>query len=257
MMKFLAIMMSFFILGCTRNDERLSIDAVVNVQRIELTQDEIRWIKNNPPIRWAAEKNRPPYIWHDYSTAYGLSQDYINIIAQKTGLVFTPVFTDTLNDSIDAIKAKKVDIITAVRPTPARSEYLRFSPVYSFSSMVLVFNSKKTNAPLKMGVVEGAAANDYVKARFPKIEIIAYPHDSASIKALGDGVIDTAIMDFYTYDYFSKILKLDFITTLIDFDYTTSMAYRADAHILGSIITKAVASVTLEERTRIIKRWVK
>lgn len=257
MMKILTIMLLVFILGCTRNDERTSIQDVVDVQKIELTQDERAWIRRNPIVRWSVEKNRPPYLWHDESTSFGISSDYIHIISKKTGLQFVPVFKNTLNDSLRAIQLGEVDLITALRPTPGRAGYLRFSPVFAFTNTVLVFNSEKTNVPIKMGVVEGAAAYEYIKARFPKMEIIAFTNDAESLKALQRGIVGASIMDYYTYAYLSKILNVDFMTTPVDFDYTPALAYRDDTQILGSIITKAVASVTFEERTIIIKRWIK
>lgn len=255
MIKTFCIMLLVFILGCTRNDERISIQDVVNVQKIELTRDEKEWVNNNRIVKWTVEKNRPPYLWHDYSTPYGLSKDYIDIISAKTGLQFEPVFTESLRDSLDLIRANKADVVTSVRTTPSRAEYLRFTPIYSFSNMMLVFNNEKPNVPLKIGITEGAAANEYVKSRFPKLEIIAFNNDAEAVQALKSKMIDGAVMDFYTYTYLSKILDVEFLATPIDFDYTTAFAYRPDAEILGSILTKAIASITLEERAKIIKRW--
>lgn len=255
MHKLLAILLTFFILGCNDKNENLSKIEVSD--KIQLTEIEQQWIRENPIVRWTVEQNRPPYVWHRENVAFGMSTDYIQIVSDKTGLLFLPVFTKNISQSLNLLRRGKVDVISSIRASPSRSEYMRFSPPFAYSRIILVFNTKKTNTPLKMGVVDGAAVTEYLKARFTHVELIFFSSDGEILEALDKSVIDVGAMDYYSFLFFKSDQKSNYLNTPIDFDHTASLGYSNTDEILGSILTKAIASISRNQKEQILKRWVK
>ncbi|MCC5856379.1 MAG: transporter substrate-binding domain-containing protein [Idiomarina sp.] len=61
----------------------------------------------------------------------GLSADYIAIVAERTGIEFHLVPTESWVDTLEALKDGRCDLIPMLNPTPAREEYLTFSKLTS------------------------------------------------------------------------------------------------------------------------------
>lgn len=249
MFRFLAaLLMSMIIVGCT---------ARVDETKIPLTEEELDFISKHPHVSWAVEDNRPPYIFVEGGDVKGLSYEYIALIAKKTGLKLDPVRTNNFNEAIDALRGKKVDVMTAIRPTPEAAEFMGFTPPFAYQGGVFIFRiNTLPRSPLTTGILKDSAAKKYLQERFPDMNLIETEDDEQSIALLLKGLLDGSVTDAATAAYLTRKGVAQTRSAIINFDYPYSMGYRREDTILGSILNKAIASITPEDKRKINSRWL-
>ncbi|HWQ11020.1 MAG TPA: transporter substrate-binding domain-containing protein, partial [Holophaga sp.] len=109
-----------------------------------------------------------------------------------------------------------------------------------------------------LGVVNGYASLDILRARHPGIELMEVPSVSEGLRLVADGklfgYVDTvpAISQAIAKDQFSDLK----IAGRLDAQLDLSMASRDDEPELSSLFQKAVNSLSREESEAIIKKWV-
>ena len=87
---------------------------------INLSKEELLWIKNNPIVKIGADANWPPFEYLDNSGEYqGIASDYLYLITKYTGLQFEVNASDWYS-TISKIKDKKLDMLACVAKTPDR-----------------------------------------------------------------------------------------------------------------------------------------
>lgn len=243
-----ALLMAVIISGCS---------AHVDESKIPLTEEELAFIASHPFVSWAVEDNRPPYIFIEGGKAKGLAPEYLELIAKRTGLSFKPVHTMTFNDSIDSLRAKKVDVMTSIRPTPEQAEFMGFTPPFAYQGGVFIFRvNTLPRSPLTTGILKDSAAKKYLQDRFPDMNLIETEDDEQSISLLQKGLLDGSVTDVGTAAYLTKKGGVQTRSAIINFDYPYSMGYRREDTVLGSILTKAIAAITPEDKQKINSKWL-
>lgn len=95
---------------------------------ISLTKTEKMWLKNHPVIRVGIDPKFQPYEYLNEQGEYiGISQDYLDLLSKQLGIEFEIVHHGLWSDVIKATKAKEIDLLTAVSPTPKRLDFLNFT----------------------------------------------------------------------------------------------------------------------------------
>jgi len=172
--------------------------------------------------------------------------------------VFKQVSVRGFNEGINAVKAGEIDLMTAVRPTSDRAEFLGFTAPFSYNAGVFIFRlNDKPRSPLRAGICEGDAGRAYLMSRFPDMKITETADNEEAIALLEKGLLDVAIMneasaDYLTHKSITKMRKAN-----ADFDYPYSFAFKKDDVLLGRILSKAIASISLEDKKTINESWQK
>lgn len=97
---------------------------------LQLTTQEQSWLKTHPLIRVGGSPDWTPFNFVNANGQYsGIANDYLNLIAQKTGLKFT-VSIAQWSDNLNKIRNNKIDLLGSVYFTEERSHYLTYSPPY-------------------------------------------------------------------------------------------------------------------------------
>lgn len=233
--------------GCNQIDE----------SKIALTEEELAFIASHPTVTWAVEDNRPPYIFVEGGNIKGLSVEYLDLISKKTGLKFKPVRTTTFFNSIEALRKGEVDLMTSLRPTPERAQFMSFTPPIAYNGGVFLFRvNTLPRSPLTTGIRKGEAVKEYLAARFPDMRIVEVEDDEESLALLQKGLLDGSVMDGGSADYLAKRSTVKVRQAIINFDYPYSYGYRKDDHVLGSIMTKAIAAIPSKDKTKLNSKWL-
>jgi ABC-type amino acid transport substrate-binding protein len=232
--------------------------AKVDESKIDLTEEELQFIASHPTVTWALEDNRPPYIFVENSNIKGLSFDYLVLISKKTGINFQPIRTANFFNSIEALKNKQVDVMTALRPTPYRADFMGFTPPIAYNGGVFLFRvNTLPRSPMTTGIRRGEAVKDYLKERFQDMKIVEVEDDEQSISLLQKGLLDGSVMDAGSANYLMNHAAIKMRKAAINFDYPYSFGYHKDNHILGSILTKAVISISNDDKKTLNQQWIK
>jgi len=231
-----------------------------------LSEEEKLWlVENGSEIRLAPERNYPPFIFVENGTVQGLSFDYVRAIENKLGITFKIIDSANLATHMESLKAGQAEIITSLKETPERAEFLHFTkPYVEVPAVILVrddFDRDLTiedlDEKVTVAVGDGYGAHEYLESLGQGINLAPKPDDLAGLRALSSGEVDALVMDLVSANYFieeNDIINLN-ISENTGYFYDLSLASRNDLPILASILEKALEQVTPNEREVINSRW--
>ena len=223
----LIIVMCIFIGSCDR--------------RQELSELEIAYVKQNV-VHYLVENNYPPYMFIDTATGEpaGLSKDYMDKISKVSGLRFVPARNCQLAECLEIMKRSDGQIITSVRPAPARSVFMHFSRPYLNIDTLLV---RRTNEPKTVGVGRGYSIKDYLMRTYTNLSIVEFDNDEHAMNALIKGDIDSAALDVGSNAMLKEKYKYKFHEEILPFEYHLSFGLPLDDFILKSILDKSISRI--------------
>lgn len=253
MIRTLTVMIIALLVGC---NQQSGSPMHIDTRKIQLTAEEKKYVADHKVVTWAVEENRPPFIYVlEGGEVKGISPRYLGIISQKTGLIFKPLEVKTMAEGLEAVKLGEIDLITSIRPS-SRWEFLGFSAPYVYNAGVFVFRlNSQPRSPLRAGICKADTVNAYLSERFPDMKIIQAEDNEEAISLLEKGLLDVAIMNEASADYFARKSIIKMRKAPADFDYPYSFGFKKENVILGQILSRAIASISLEDKHRINEAW--
>jgi ABC-type amino acid transport substrate-binding protein len=142
-----------------------------------LSAKEKTWIKLHPKLIVGAETDWAPFDFVNPEGQYsGIAQDYLSLIAEKTGLKFE-IQVDIWSNLLEKIRARQIDILPAAFFSKERSEYVNYSSAY-FQALDYFFIRNdldiKTLADLdgkRVAIPKNYVYAEQLSRVFPKIEL--------------------------------------------------------------------------------------
>ncbi len=240
--------------------------AVGQPPALPLTAAERAFVAAHPTIRLMVDPHYEPADFVDAAGNHsGMAADMLKLLGQRTGLTFVPVpLTADQRRDLDPVK-RGVDGVALSAMTPARAEfYLTTDPVLEFPAYILTrrgvdrFLTPIDLAGLKVAVVDGYAAEEYLRANYKQLALTPVPTTDAGLKAVSYGEVDAfiATIPVSTYWLEQKGYSNLKIAGETGFIYRLGVTSRKDWPELNGILQKGVASVTPEERDDIRRKWL-
>ncbi|MCE5188309.1 MAG: transporter substrate-binding domain-containing protein [Eubacteriales bacterium] len=236
---------------------------------LELTQAERDFIRNHPSIRLGVDPSFVPYEFIDSDGIYkGVAADYIALIEQKTGLdmVVTPGLTWA--EAYEKAISNQIDVLPCVAQTTERERYFLFSDTYFTFQRAVFINEDTTGintfddlAGKSVAVQINSSHHSYM-LDFPEIQLNLYPTVVEALEAVSSGAETAFVGNLATSSYLAKsngITNLKYFTIESDPNgpsQSLHFAVRKDWPELVSILNKAIASITKEEKTAINNKWI-
>lgn len=125
-------------------------------------------------IRFALEKDYAPFVSAGPTgRAQGLSIDVLELLQPHLGAQVQMLPPDNLANILQAARRGEVDLISSLRPTPERAEFLAFTEPYVKVPAVLVVKQAAAPPNLKdlsnhpVAVGKGYAVEGFVRANYP------------------------------------------------------------------------------------------
>lgn len=233
---------------------------------LQLEPELQQWLASHPRINWAAEADYAPFIFVDpQQQAQGISHDVLRTLQERLGLPLQQQPARPLNELLDQARRGHIDLLTSLRPTAERAEYLAFTSPYVEVPTVLVLRGEQLNsltlkqlAGMRVAVGEGYAVEGFVRDSYPTVKWLALPTDRAGLQALQQRKVAAAVMDLGSASYLLKEATFQDlqIGTGIGFNYPLSFAYRKDWPELGRILEAGLHSLSLAEREALMQPWL-
>ncbi len=234
-----------------------------------LTIEEREWLDaHNSEIRLAPCPGwEPMEIIKEDGSYHGMVADYIHILEKLLDIKFKIIQVESWNKVQDMARNRELDIISAAKETPERKSYMDWTEPY-FKSVNTIITQKSVTGELNIqrlqntgmvtGVPEGYYTYDYFKEKYPKLNLVHVKDALDGIKQLAFDGIDAMIMEvphalYYIEKYNISNLRMAGIS---DFHSDFSVGTRNDWPILHSIMVKAVAQITQEQRKEINNKWI-
>jgi len=257
MIRYLAILGFALLVGCTKQEDTKPVEDQIATPQITLTADEQEYIKKHRVVTWAVEENRPPGVYIDETAQVrGRVPAYLAVISKMTGLAFKPIPVGGLGAAVEAVANGQIDLVTSVRPTTERSKRLGFTAPFADNKGVFLFgNNQKPNSPLRAGVQVGDSAKEYLEENFPGIKIVELDEYEESLVLLQRNSLDFVMMNEATADFLSRKFNTKFHKVQTDFNYQTTFGFRKDRLLLGSIMSKAILAISLQDKEKLNEAW--
>lgn len=236
---------------------------------IELTPEEQAFLTEHPVIRLGVDPNFVPYEFFDTDGVYkGIAADYIALICERTGLNMQVQEGLTWTEAYGKAARGELDVLPCVAQTAERERYFLFSDTYFTFQRAVFINQETKNlnefADLKgktVAVQMNSSHHSYL-TQFPEIKLSLYPTVEAGLRAVSKGTELAFIGNMATSSYLARengITNLKYFTidpAPGDTSQSLHFAVRKDWPELVSILNKAIASITKEERNEINNKWV-
>ncbi|CAM8631235.1 HisJ ABC-type amino acid transport/signal transduction systems, periplasmic component/domain [Comamonadaceae bacterium] len=216
-------------------------------------------------IRFAPEKDYAPFISAaPAGKVQGLSMDVLDILKPRLGADVQVLPPDNLANILLAARRGEVDLISSLRPTPERAEFLAFTEPYVKVPAVLVVKQGPVPPTLKdlvgrsVAVGKGYAVESFVRANYPQVRWVALPDDVTALQSLMRGEVDGVVADVASVSdatRHSGIRGVQVVESL-PFEYELSFAYRKELPALGEALNAGLKEITPATRQALIRRWI-
>ncbi|MGC9524966.1 MAG: diguanylate cyclase [Limnospira sp.] len=233
---------------------------------LNLNQEEQEYLSTIDFIPICIDPDWMPYEKLDEEGNYiGLVADYMKMISRRIGKEFRVVKTSSWYESLSVARQGGCDILPGAVPTPSRKEFLDFSEPYIFLPLVIATNLKEIYilnfdrvADQSFALIKGYAAIELLRKKYPDILIKEVPDARTGLTMVRKNQVFAYIDTLPTISYQLKTNRMPNlkISGELYFDYDVSIAVRNDKPLLLSIVNKAIATISYEERQRIFYRWV-
>jgi two-component system sensor histidine kinase EvgS len=232
----------------------------------QLSVEEKNWINKHSIVSVGGGSDWAPFDFVDNEGKYsGLANDYLNLIADKTGLKFKVVINQW-SHNLQNIRDKKIDLLGAVYYTQERSKYLSYSTPYIealdffFIRDDLDVNTLNDLNGKRIAMPKDYALEGMLKKHFPQIKIVTV---STFNDAIDTVLANRADMLYDNYAVLTYVFKKEGINTIIPFKSTRELrnnsihiVTRKDEPRLASIIQKGLDAISEEEKQAVYNRWL-
>jgi ABC-type amino acid transport substrate-binding protein len=238
-----------------------------NSSRSEVAASEpalVRWLATQPEFKLGVERDYGPFVFlGDNGEVQGLSVDALALVAGHVGLRYATARAGPLNELLQAAKQGQLDVLTSLRETAERAEYLLFTAPYASVPAVVVSRSSAAIGLADLtgksvGVGKGYAVEVFVRYRFPAVVWQAMPDDVAVLKALAQGQLDAAVVDLASFAFVQRRYQLPDLKQgqPVGFEYALIFAVRKDLPQLRDALDIGVRALSANDRRLLRDRWL-
>lgn len=225
-----------------------------------------QWLNAHPDIRFAPERDYGPFVYETPTgAAQGLSVEFLQAISARVGIAPQTQAAQPLNEILAQLKLQRVDLVSSLRRTPPRVEYLEFTVPYVSVPAVLVTRDADRSvrglnelAGKRVAIGSGYAVESFLRERFPRLELIAVTDDAAALAGLASGRVDAAVADSASVHFVrsAKAIPGLHVGPPVGFEYTLSFAVRKDWPELREILDIGITALGPQERIDLLARWI-
>lgn len=238
----------------------------------DLSENEKQYLIDHNELAYPIlEQGSPPYIITknlNNITERGYAIDLINIVTEKTGLVFRPQYVHNYSQSIDNVKTKQADIFVHIEQNSLHEDVFNFSMPYLEANHSVIYrinDHEKVHtdslANKKIAIVEQLTSSRYLQQQYPSAQFQHYATIEKAILAVANSEVDAFIGQSLSSAYLVKKMQLSSLTSLPlpDFlpDANFAFASHKDNTRLLTIINRAISDISANRLDDIYAKWNK
>ena len=238
----------------------------VQVDRSFLTAQEVAWLDAHAgQLRVAPEENYPPFSFIEAGAWHGLSADMARLLQDRIGSTFQILPAQNLDSILANMQRGNADVVTSLRETTERSQYLNFTQPYVSVPTAIIVKTGLTQGQWpntfvgkRVAVGRGYGVQKFLEANFPAIKLTLVPDDLDGLRKLSFGEVDAVIMDMASASFFIEHEKISNLRIFSSFDYSYDLSFgvRKDLPILRDILSKSLTSIPDRDRQAILEKWI-
>jgi two-component system sensor histidine kinase/response regulator len=233
---------------------------------VQLSEHERAWIAAHPVVRVGNDPGWVPIDFDDeHGQPAGVAADILSLVGQRVGLHFEPVPGQTWTEAYAAGVKGDLDLLLAIGRNAERERHFAFTrPYITFRSVVVVRNDLPFVPDMtallgrRFALVRDYSETEIVRAQYPQLEVLLVDTPDEALRVVSAGQADATIGNIAVLHYKMRQMGLTNLKVAAPTDERerlVHMAVRKDWPELASILDKALASITPEERSAIVNRW--
>lgn len=222
-------------------------------------------------VRFAPERDYGPFVYVDENgRVAGLSIDLLERIRRVAGFELRMLPAQPLAAQLELARRGRVDLLSSLRPTPERAEYLLFSQPYASVPAIVVVRSGTARRGsgfehplgrldgLAVAVGAGYAVESVVRAKHPGVRWQSVRDDTEALLGVARGTFEAAVVDAASATFVRRRLGLTGLESLgeVGFHYQLSFAVPRTRPDLLSRIDAALATLPQAQRRELLRRWI-
>ena len=233
--------------------------------RIELTDTEKAWIKENPVVKFGYDPGWGPFSYRDARGEFtGIDADYLKLIGQRLGLTFKPVHSLSWPEAYEAARKGEAHFLVSTAEDEERGRDFVFTGAYNSFPMAFV---TRHDAPAVMSLndlsgkrvagVQGYVEVAVLAREHPDIQRVMVESMDEAFLAVASGRADVAATNIANANYIIKSLGLSNlkIAGVMPYLFDLRYAVRKDQPVLRDLLDKGVASLSAKDRQDIVGPW--
>ncbi|GEA61919.1 transporter substrate-binding domain-containing protein [Vibrio comitans] len=238
---------------------------------VELSSEELEWIKSAPPIKVNNAKDNAPFDYIVNGTPTGYSVEYLQLLGSKVGLSFEFIQGKTWSEYKQFAEDKHIDMLHLISKSEDRQRYLIYTRPYFTGSPTLLYGKK--SQPLvssyeqleqsTLAVIRDSVEQRFLSHNLPDIQLLGVDSTHEGLNSVLKGESDyflcyPSICDNYINQRFLTLVESRGHLNIDELSKPKQayFAVRNDWPELVAILDKAILSVTPEEKKELADRWV-
>ncbi|HEY0842185.1 EAL domain-containing protein [Methylotenera sp.] len=229
---------------------------------IQLTPNEVAWLKTHPEVRVAVKHGWMPIEFKLESNQHrGISVDYLQALSSIFDIRFV------LSDYSENMNTSAVDVISGVVSTNVKYPQFKRQPYPFLTFPFAIYVNKKSNDRLeitsmadlnnkRVAVFKNGPVAREIAANYPQIKLLYVDIADEAIEELRLQRVDAYIGNEIIIDYHIVVHRLKFVekVAMTPFSSDVSMAVRDDLPELASILNKGLQAIGRNNQ-EILENW--
>jgi ABC-type amino acid transport substrate-binding protein len=223
-------------------------------------------------VRFAPERDYGPFVFVDDGRVQGLSVDLLERLAPDAGLRLQTLPPAPLAEQLALLRAGGADLVSSLRPTPERAEFLAFTRPYVSVPAIVVVRAAgaapgggadgpallRSLAGHAVAVGQGYGVEAFARSRFPQVRWVAVPDDVQALRGVAEGRQDAAVVDAASAAFVTQRHGIAGLRSAgpIGFEYALSLAVPKARTDLVQRLDAAILALPLADSTAIQQRWM-
>lgn len=235
-------------------------------QENALNSKETDWVKRHKTIHIGIDPEFAPFEFVDQQGRYqGITSEYLEILSKRLGLKFYVIPNLSWDQTVEAARSGKIDMLPCIDKTEDRESFLSFSKPYLDYHRVIItrtetplISSLSAADKLKVAVQTASSHHGFLLEK-TNITPIPYPTLLKALEAVSEGKVDAMVGNLSSSVYW--IRKANLTNLKIAAPATNEVSHlhfgvRKDWFPLISILEKGIASISPQKEKRIREKWV-
>lgn len=243
-----------------------TVMAVPSSSELMLSEDERKWLEENPVVRFTGDPNWLPYEAFDSNGNYkGIVSEHLELIASMTGLEFEMSPSKTWTESTEKAKQGLVDILSETDDSDLKS-HLDFTIPYITNPIVIAMRSRENHVESiasindrKVALIKDYGYASKIRRKYSNIQFITVDDIQDGLFSVSTGKVDALLCTLALCSYTIAELGLNNvkITGKTEFDTKLALGVQKNLPVLVSILNKAINNITAKQQQLILDRWIK
>lgn len=233
---------------------------------IELTLEEVQWLKDHPKLKLGFDPKWPPFSFHaENGKTEGVDFEFLALIGKRLGISFEITQLQNWDETNEHLQLGDFAVVSGIHPTPQREQLLLFTESYvRFPTAIItrLDGPFLTDLPqinkLHMVSPRGYVTTDQLKVEYPELFLTETDTLLRSLQFVSEGKADFAMENLASVSHLIRehgFTNLK-IAGLGSSTFSLHFGIRKDLPLLHSSFGKALASIDSKERAKILAEWV-